>query len=290
MSEWPRVDYPRITVVTPSFNQVDFIEATITSVLNQSYPNLEYIIVDGGSSDGSKQIIERFADRLSWWCSEPDRGQAHAIRKGFDRATGEILCWLNSDDVFLPGALKAIGEYFASHPGTEAVSCGAVTIDGEDRLVRTNRCVYSLGVPASFARLLYYGQAGIVQCATFWRKSAYDAVGGVDAEYRFIMDLDLFVRLAKRRRFGVLRQIVACYRVHPAAKGSNIQDVHASELASFRATYGKRLTPGLIAGVLGNCYAVAFRAKRALLALRWNCAEAIGRPLYRELPPRPRPR
>ena len=288
MCELPLVTYPRITVVTPSFNQVDFIEATIASVLDQLYPNLEYIIVDGGSSDGSKQIIERFGHQLSWWCSEPDRGQAHAIRKGFDRATGEILCWLNSDDVFLPGALKAVGEYFANHPSTEVVSCGAVTIDSEDRLVRSARCVYSLGVPASFARLLYYGQAGIVQCATFWRKSAYDAVGGVDAEYRFIMDLDLFARLAKRRRFGVLRQIVACYRVHPAAKGSNIQDVHASELALFQRKYAKSPVAGLRVSVLRNFYMTAFRARRALLALRWNLAEAIGRPLFRELPPRQR--
>jgi len=103
-------DVPRITVVTPSFNQAEFIEETIRSVLLQGYPNLEYIVIDGGSTDGSVEVIEKYSPWLTYWCSEPDRGQSHAINKGFERATGEILGWINSDDILYSGALQAAAE------------------------------------------------------------------------------------------------------------------------------------------------------------------------------------
>src|ERR1035437_1184692 len=131
MQEWPL-----ITVVTPSFNQADNVERTIQSVLRQEYPALEYIIVDGGSSDGSVAIIRNYADRLHWWCSEPDEGQADAIAKGFARSGGEVLCWLNSDDILLPGALRAVGEYFRDHPLAEVVNGGAYCIDARDEPIR----------------------------------------------------------------------------------------------------------------------------------------------------------
>jgi glycosyltransferase involved in cell wall biosynthesis len=102
-------ELPRISLVTPSFNQAEFLEATLRSVLDQGYPNLEYIVVDGGSTDGSTAILERYADRLAWWVSEPDRGHGHALNKGFARATGEILGWINSDDLLLPGASSSAG-------------------------------------------------------------------------------------------------------------------------------------------------------------------------------------
>src|SRR3990172_2381086 len=109
-------EYPKITVVTPSYNQVSFLERTILSVLNQNYPNLEYIIIDGGSTDGSVEIIKKYESKLAYWVSEPDRGQSHAINKGWMRSSGEIMAYLNSDDTYRDGALFCIAKYFTEHP------------------------------------------------------------------------------------------------------------------------------------------------------------------------------
>ena len=274
-----------ISVVTPSYNQAQFIESTIRSVLEQSYPLVEYIIIDGGSTDGSLEIIKNYQHRLTSWCSEPDQGQADAIRKGFERATGDILCWLNSDDLFLPGALAAAAEYFQTHTEVEALSCGSITIDSDGQIVSVGRCAYSLGVRATFHRFLCYGQGGVAQCATFWRRSAYDAVGGIDSRYHFIMDLDLFTRLAMRRRFGNLRKLVACYRIHPAAKGSTMQTVHDAELVQFRQSYGYSTSNQITTVMLRAWYTVSTKFQRGLLVARWKYGIWIGHPIFAGLPP-----
>jgi glycosyltransferase involved in cell wall biosynthesis len=234
MSQWPL-----ITVVTPSFNQADYLERTIQSVLQQEYPSLEYIIVDGGSSDGSVAIIRNYADRLCWWCSEPDGGQADAIAKGFARSTGEILCWLNSDDILLPGALKAVGEYFRNHSLVEVVNGGAYCIDAHDRPIRRLfESAYTHGVRASARRFQFYGQDGVYQQATFWRRAAYAAVGGVRKDFTFAMDLDLFTRLAARQRFHVIPCYLACFRYHDAGKSGTIQHVRSAEVLRLQREHG----------------------------------------------------
>ena len=111
-----KLEYPKITVVTPSYNQGQFIEATIKSVIGQQYPNLEYIVCDGGSTDETVEILKKYADKITWWCSEKDKGQSDAINKGMHRATGDIVCWINSDDVLLPGTLLTVAKFFHDHP------------------------------------------------------------------------------------------------------------------------------------------------------------------------------
>ncbi len=227
----------KISVVTPSFNQAKYLEATLRSVLEQDYPHVEHLVIDGGSTDGSVDILRKHSSRLAYWCSEADRGQADAIAKGFQRATGEILCWLNSDDVFLPGALRAVAQFFHRHPEAEAVCGGAYIINSQGQPVRRfGHC--TLGVKATFNRFRFYGQDGVYQQATFWRRGAYEAVGGVNRELQFIMDRDLFTRLACRQPFRQLPALLACFRIHEECKTRRIQEVQRRESNAFFAQYG----------------------------------------------------
>jgi glycosyltransferase involved in cell wall biosynthesis len=215
---------PKISVVTPSFNQAHFLEETIQSVLSQGYPDLEYIVMDGGSTDGSKEIIRKFADRLADWKSAKDGGQAEAIRDGFARATGEILCWLNSDDTLASGTLKMVGEFFAAHPDVDLVYGDLNLVDAEGKRLYTARPLLRLGI-------LVYENAFIPQQAMFWRRSLYERVGGLDPSLDFAMDFDLVIRfLLAGARVRKLQGILANYRWHPAAKSSTIRDVLEKEI------------------------------------------------------------
>jgi len=230
---------PQVTIVTPSYNQAKFIERTIRSVLEQDYPKLEYIIMDGGSTDGSVEVIRRYAGRLSYWESHPDDGQADAVYRGFERSTGEILGYLNSDDLLLPGALERVGRYFQTHPEEEWVVGGAVTIDPEDRPVLNRiglpRC--NLGVRATFHQLLFHG-CHFNQPASFWRREAFFAAGGFDRSLQFCLDRDLYLRLSRRCPSGQIKAFLACFRAHPASKTSTIPQVRNAEREILWAKYG----------------------------------------------------
>ena len=202
---------PRITIVTPSLNQGAFLEQTIISVLSQNYPNLEYIIVDGGSNDNSVEIIKKYQDYLAYWVSEKDAGQTDAIAKGFARATGDILAWLNSDDQYLPGTLVRIGSYFSNNPQSEFVygDCFLLFSDGSRKLKKKIDFNYSIALYA-------YGM--IPQPSAFWRRKIYDASGGLDISLHYAMDYDLFLRMAKVGVITHLRKPLSLFRLHLNSK------------------------------------------------------------------------
>ena len=210
-------ELPLISVVTPSFNQAGFIEATLRSVLEQDYPKTEYLVIDGGSRDGSVEIIRRYGDRLTRWVSEPDRGQSHAINKGFAMARGDVLAWLNSDDTYLPGTLAAVGEYFASHPETDLVYGDYAYIDPLGRTLWRRHVFGAM----RYETLLYHDYLG--QPSVFFRRSLLDRIGPLDETLDYHLDWDLFLRMWKVCRPVHLPRVLATFRLVPGAK-SNTQD------------------------------------------------------------------
>jgi GT2 family glycosyltransferase len=200
-----------VSIVTPSFNQAAFLEQTLRSVLEQDYSPLEYIVMDGGSTDGSLDIIKRYAQRLAWWASEKDSGQAEAINKGMRRAHGEIVAWVNSDDTLLPGAISAAVNAFVRHPDAVLVYGDAQAVDGQDRLLNV------LHYPQlSLEDLLCYAIIG--QPAVFMRRSAFEAAGGLDTSYHFMLDHQLWIKLARQGKIVHVDQAWASMRYHAQAK------------------------------------------------------------------------
>ncbi|MES3001685.1 MAG: glycosyltransferase family 2 protein [Pseudomonadota bacterium] len=226
--------WPKITVVTPSYNQGRFLEATLRSVLEQDYPNLEYIVVDGGSTDESVDIIRRYEDRLNYWHSRKDNGQADAIASGFEMATGEILCWLNSDDVFLPGTLRHVAGLFLRHPDSRFVYGNRRVIDESGVVTDSHHWPYFIH--------RYHWALGqyLAQECTFWKADLYRQVGGIDRSRFFIMDYDLFFRMWRVTRFRKTSRFLGSIRVHGETKNSLHQPVRERELEEALARYGIR--------------------------------------------------
>ena len=222
----------RISVITPSYNQVDFLEKTIRSVLDQQGDfELDYCIVDGGSRDGSAEIIRRYESKLSWWVSEPDGGQSAAINKGLRRATGDVLCWLNSDDYFAPGALAAVAERFRD-PGCAALvgHCVMVNPDGSEQFVK--------GRYRGRLRLLSRcGPYRMHQPSIFWRRTVGERVGLIDESMHLIMDFDYWCRISRHYRFANLDRVLSYCHRHAAAKtgGDDYASYHAARIGYLDA-------------------------------------------------------
>jgi glycosyltransferase involved in cell wall biosynthesis len=202
---------PLVSIVVPSFNQASFLEATVDSLLSQDYPLLEAIVVDGGSTDGSLEILRRYGPRLSRWISEPDAGQADAINKGLRMATGEIVAWLNSDDLYLPGAVSAAVRALETHPEAVMVYADGVLIDEEASLLDWHRYrQYGLLDLLSFDVLL--------QPTVFIRRSALEKVGLLRQDLHLILDHELWIRLAAHGPLLHVPTYWAAERTHPQAK------------------------------------------------------------------------
>lgn len=259
--------WPRVTIVTPSYNQGQFIEETIRSVLLQGYADLEYIIMDGGSTDGSAEIIRKYEPWLAYWVSEPDRGQADAIQKGFERSTGEILAWLNSDDRYFPLALVAVGEFVGKNPKAELIVGNSTRTDHGGRLLNCRR-----PCRITFDRLLF-GYWGLTQPATFWRRKPFFEVGGLDTDLEFCLDLDLFLKLLARKPARRLDRYLAAPRVHPASKSSTMQDTGEREAQLLYARHGREQRPVLHGGVVR----LTIEAEYVWRAVWWKLLSLVGR-------------
>jgi glycosyltransferase involved in cell wall biosynthesis len=210
--------WPKISIVTPSFNQGQFLEETIRSVLLQNYPNLEYIIMDGGSADNSVEIIKKYEKHLSYWISEKDNGQSDAIYRGFEKTTGKIIAWTNSDDYYLPGTFEHVAKIFSRDKEIECLigTGGIVKEDGE---IFVKHYSYN----QNFDSLLCAGQL-FVQNACFWKRDVFFEIGGFDRCLQFCFDYDMFLRFAKRKQLSRTNRMLCIMRLHEYSKNTMLWD------------------------------------------------------------------
>ena len=218
--------WPRITVVTPSYNQGQFLERAIVSVLSQKYPNLEYIVCDAGSTDKSIAILKKYEKRLTYWTSEPDRGQSDAITKGWNMATGDILAWLNSDDFYYPGGLHEVGRIFGANPNLKMVCGSGAHVDERDRKLRVKR-------PGPVAAEVLLPWADMPpQVGTFIRRDIFDRLGGPRLDLHYVMDWELWLRVTLNypsKAIAFSNKLVAADRQWSGTKTLNAAGRDAAE-------------------------------------------------------------
>ncbi|HEY6803767.1 MAG TPA: glycosyltransferase family 2 protein [Pyrinomonadaceae bacterium] len=233
-------EWPRISIVTPSFNQAEFLEQTIRSVLLQRYPNLEYMIIDGGSNDGSAEIISRYSKHLAYHVSESDRSYIHAINKGFERATGDIICWLNSDDYYLPGTLRTVAETFSAEK-THTALVGHVLVTYSDG----SPAKKVIGNYSGIERLFKFWKGyQMHQPSIFWRREVFESVGYLNEDRDLIADFDYWVRIGKHYQFTNVDQILSCATHHPRAKTADgFRGYHEALKKQATSYWGSRWSP-----------------------------------------------
>lgn len=266
---------PLISVVTPSFNQGAFLEETMLSVFGQKYPNLEYIVMDGGSSDESVEILRRHSDHLTFWQSERDHGQYDAINRGFARSTGEVMAWLNSDDKYTPWALSIVGEIFQAHPEIEWLT--TLFPLRWDRHGRAVRCSQRHG----FSRRAYlagenlptgswYAPGWLQQESTFWRRSLWEKIGAsLDLQWKIAADFDLWARFFQHAKLYAVDTPLGGFRQHGDQKTTNQKNEYQREAREILRTHGGA-TPGRASSSLRSA------AARLCPELLRPCAAKLG--------------
>jgi glycosyltransferase involved in cell wall biosynthesis len=256
---------PKISITTPSYNQAQYLEATIRSVLDQNYPNLEYIIIDGGSTDGSAEIIKRYASRLAYWVSEPDRGQPHAINKGLQLATGDWVGWQNSDDIYYAGALMKVAKAAMQSPSPELIIGDINLIDERGQVIRDVRYVRP-----TYQSLLAEGMV-LTNQAAFWRRELHARLGYLDESLHYGFDYDWFLRiLAETDRSVHIPKIIGALRYHSETKTSKFQERFLEE---YRQILHGRSLP--------HWKKTAYRIRRMFLMARYGGFRYILRGIYR---------
>jgi glycosyltransferase involved in cell wall biosynthesis len=230
--------WPKISIVTPSYNQGKYIEETIRSVVMQGYPNLEYFVVDGGSTDNSVEIIKKYESQITWWVSEKDKGQTNAINKGFEKATGDILAYINSDDLYMPYTFRLVAELFSQHKLHWLTGI-------QSRLVESNVISPKRDAIKLFSRDLYrkgYHVGSLFgwnqQCSTFWSADLFSKIGGkFDESFNHAMDIDMWIRMSNHAELVSVEAMLALMRLHPDQKSRNI-NIAEVEINNKRKEYG----------------------------------------------------
>jgi glycosyltransferase involved in cell wall biosynthesis len=250
-------DWPSISVIVPSYQQGAFLEETIRSVLLQGYPNLELLVMDGGSSDETIEIIRRYEKWIDGWVSERDGGQSAAINKGWRRARGELLTWLNSDDLVLPGWAQATAQAMVAEPDVDLVYCDVQVIDRESLPI----WLFS-GAPVSIERFVVYWKGAFAQQGFLMRRRVIDTCGLIDEQLHFAMDAEYWLRLlTSGRRFLHLRRTLAAFRLHESAKTATQYTVQLADLIGIITKFRETAPPEM-----------AIVAERARKRLHWNAA------------------
>lgn len=207
---------PKISIVTPSYNQSQFLEKTIRSVLDQGYPEIEYIIIDGGSTDESVKIIKKYEKHLKYWVSESDRGQSHAINKGFEQASGDLLGWVNSDDYYIQGTFHRAAELFVTHPKAGAIIGAGQYVNGSGEVIS-----YKKPAEVSLGSLYnWFDDVPFMQPSCFFSREAWKRCGPLDENIHIAMDLDLWFKVAKQFPFVTTPELFSASLLHSEAKTS----------------------------------------------------------------------
>lgn len=229
-------DFPKISVITPSYNQGIYIEETILSVLNQNYPNLEYIIIDGGSKDNTVEIIKKYESKINFWVSEKDKGQGDAINRGFAMATGDILCWLNSDDYYFPETLNYVAQKLN-------VSNKEILFGEVDHIFEPNKLIKHSNVKNKFKNYNLELYDYIIQPGSFWTRKVWEETGALNEKLHFVFDWEWFLRAKKAAsEFIYTERVMSMYRVHDAHKTSNGGEKRQKEIEFILSEYsGKKI-------------------------------------------------